>query len=64
MNFDANSSYALDGEGMQRLWRVCQRLYSEDRFKPDEMRDLAQEMHAMLERSCEICEFVPILDSH
>jgi hypothetical protein len=50
MKFEETGHYALEPEQMRRLWRVAERLYSQDRLSGDDMRSLAQEIHAMLER--------------
>jgi hypothetical protein len=34
--------YAVSGEYLERIRKLLLRLYSEDRWKPDEMRDAAQ----------------------
>lgn len=51
--FKKDAHYMIEGEKLERLWRVAKRLYKEERFKTDEMRDLAQEMDAMLEEAFE-----------
>lgn len=42
--FDRKKWYAVDGERMERVRKLVLRLYSENRWKPGEMRDTAQQL--------------------
>lgn len=47
--FEPNKTYCLQGEQLNRIWQVAQRLYSEKRLQNgDEYRDLAQSLDSSL----------------
>jgi hypothetical protein len=60
--FDDRGDYALNGTAMNRLWELSVRLNDGVRIDPDERRDLAQWMQAVLTQMSEkitIAELAP-----
>lgn len=43
-----------DDHDMEFLRSLCKRLYSEDRMNGDNMRDMAQRLHILIERTHKI----------
>jgi len=47
--FDREGYYIIEGEALNRIWRISCRFNDGMAFKTDERRDLAQEIQALLD---------------
>lgn len=51
--FDPDKDYVVDGDVLDSLWRIAERLNDGERLHPDQRRDLGQRVQVLLTRAVE-----------